>query len=615
LFILGILGALAHHWFYTSLNGKDATEQRRQIEYGTALAFFTRTTLVGSVVLCYKQRIWHIFRQKAVSLDTIDALYAVTEDPTLFRNWEMIRRSKLSTLMAVASWLMPIAAVLSPGTLITQSAVLTNTTTCLAPTLNFTEEAYDNFRNPKMIDGSYGISLSYWNTTDINATAPGWFDYWDRPSKNAVRLSVMSVYSLKPVEIKRGDVRACGAGWNCTFTISFVGPGYKCDEVATDDALKAGSPFDISALVPNGNNIYMADVDTAEYPNPQLLTDSKGQPIEGPPWPADLGALKTEPKLWIGYTINTTQPLPADSPLFEKWKTVKIPKIFTCEHYETQYQVLFNYSGGHQATTVTNRTFLNPVIDTSITTSKALNGTRYPTDITPSSNFVLPHPDVATYKLTAAYHAVGHLFRSWLRGTVELEGSWPRTLSDVTETRLVNRKTIWPLADLQTQVQSVYEDLLLTLLSDTSLLIVANATVPCTRSRYENVFIYQKRTLWIGYAICIALALIFLVIGFVSMWENGIVSGTGFTHTMVTTRNPTLDIIGTGSCLGNGPFPRGLRKTKLKFGVVEDEYIDEMGEVRPGHCAFGLASQTGEIIKGRLYAGLQPPRASKEKAD
>ncbi|KAF2803463.1 uncharacterized protein BDZ99DRAFT_468019, partial [Mytilinidion resinicola] len=465
-----------------------------------------------------------------------------------------------------------------------------------------------------MIDGSYGISLSYWNTTDINATAPGWFDYWDRPSKNAVRLSVMSVYTNKPVEIKGGDAKACGAGWNCTFSISFVGPGYQCNEIAnasSDTALQSGSPFNTSSLAPIGDKIYIADVDAAEYANPQLLTNDKGEPIEGPPWPAELGALKAEPKLWIGYSVNTTQPYAPDSAFAGKWKTVKIPRIFACEHHETQYTVHFNYSGGKQTTTVTNKTFLNPIIDTSIQATKSANGTSHPFDITPSSNFILPGLDVPRYKLIAAYHSIGYLFRNWLRGTVEIEGKWPRTLSDVTETRLVNRKTYWPLPNLEKEVQSLYEDLLLTLLSDTSLLIVANATVPCTKSRYVSEFMYHTRSLWIGYAIIIVLAFICLLVGFISMIENGVVSGTGFVHTMVTTRNPVLDALGHGSCLGNGPFPRDLLKTKLKFGVVDDGGIED----GPAHCAFGLESQTRKIVKGMPYAGLHLPRPGKEKAD
>jgi hypothetical protein len=520
----------------------------------------------------------------------------------------------------------PIAAVLSPASLTTTIAVLTNSTSCMAANLNFTEESYNNFRHPKNISGFYGISLSYYNTTDVNATTPGWFDYWDQPSKNALRLSVMSVYSNKPVERDDAATSACGAGWNCSYSISFTGPGYQCSEIASgvganDSVLQLiGAPFNTSSLVPAGINIYQAVVDNGDYTDPQLPLDSKGQPIEGPPWPEDLGAFKTEPKLWIGYTVDSSQPLPSDSPFASRWKTIKTPKIFTCDHYETQYSVQFNYSEGRQSATVTNRTFLNPIIGTTL--AQFPNGTLDPSKIEPASNYILPTGDVPHYKLTAAYHALGHLFRAWLRGTIELEQSWPLTRSDVSETRLVDQRIYWPIPNLQDQLQSLYEDLLFTLLSDTHLVIGMNTSVPCTKSRQVNLFEYHARALWLGYAIVILVALIFVGIGFAAMLENGVVSGTSFSRILVTTRNPALDQLSVGACLGSDPFPTELMRTKFRFGVLDDADADNslhrdvalLGE-RPAHCAFGTEAQTSRIVKGTTYAGLRGVGPKKKKVD
>lgn len=53
-FILGICGALGHHFFYWSLHGRPAENQLMMNRYGTAFAFFTKACLVGSVVLAYR---------------------------------------------------------------------------------------------------------------------------------------------------------------------------------------------------------------------------------------------------------------------------------------------------------------------------------------------------------------------------------------------------------------------------------------------------------------------------------------------------------------------------------------------------------------------------------
>lgn len=105
LFVAGILGAIGHHSFYAHLNGKSATEQLQMVRYGTALAFFTKSMLVATVVVCYRQRIWHTLRCKAMTINGIDGLFSATEDPTMFfLNWEMVRNGKLATLMALCSW-------------------------------------------------------------------------------------------------------------------------------------------------------------------------------------------------------------------------------------------------------------------------------------------------------------------------------------------------------------------------------------------------------------------------------------------------------------------------------------------------------------------------------
>jgi hypothetical protein len=104
LLILGVLGAVSHHLFYWSLHGKPATNQLLKVRFGTAFAFFTRSMLVGSSVVAYRQRIWHTLRGKAMTLSGIDSLFSAIEDPTMFGNWEMIRNAKLATLMALTCW-------------------------------------------------------------------------------------------------------------------------------------------------------------------------------------------------------------------------------------------------------------------------------------------------------------------------------------------------------------------------------------------------------------------------------------------------------------------------------------------------------------------------------
>jgi hypothetical protein len=39
-----------------------------------------------------------------MAVAAIDGLFAAVEDPTAFRNWEMLKNAKLASLMALATW-------------------------------------------------------------------------------------------------------------------------------------------------------------------------------------------------------------------------------------------------------------------------------------------------------------------------------------------------------------------------------------------------------------------------------------------------------------------------------------------------------------------------------
>ncbi|OCL13600.1 hypothetical protein AOQ84DRAFT_263660, partial [Glonium stellatum] len=621
LFVAGLMGAIGHHLFYTHLDGKPAEDQLQKIRYGTALAFFTKSTLVGSVVMSYRQRIWHTFRKKAMTISAIDGLFSATENLAEFRKWEMLRNAKLASFMAVTSWLIPIAAVLSPASLTSEIKTLTNNTHCPeVASLNFTHESTFNFRNESNYPGS---SLIYYNSTDVNATQPGWFDYYDQPSKNARRLTITSAYLQKPVQDSNAAVQSCGNGWNCTYTIMFEGPGYDCEEVANstnpnDQGLLAmNAPFNMSSLAPVGTYIYLSNVDIADYTDPQTPTNDNGEPAEGPPYPENLGVFLAEPILWIGYSINTTKPYDPSSPYYSRWGAVHESKVFRCTHYQTNYTLVQRYQDGIQSSTVTNHTFISPIVDTTVSPNPA-NATDL--IIGPSSNYVRPTTDVGKYKLTASYHAMGSLVRNFLRGTINHDSKYPVTKSDISETRLIDSRTSYPVEDLMARLQSFYEDMIVTLLSEPHLIIASFDSVPCEKSRTVNVFVYHAEGLWIGYAIVVAVTFVFLIVGAWSIHQNGVASDTQFSRIMVTTRNPTIDRLSVGACLGGDPFPPELIKTKLKFGVLlEDEEqlnVASRGEGPLGrveHCTFGTAGETKEIVKYGVYAGLKKWRRGKEE--
>ncbi|KAE9991943.1 hypothetical protein EG327_010621 [Venturia inaequalis] len=378
-------------------------------------------------------------RRKSMTVGAIDGLFSIVEDPTQFVKWEMITGAKLATVMAVAIWTLPLAAVFSPATLTSEMGTFVENRTCGAvPSLDFTAEMDSNYRLTKLINGGYAISTFYVNTTDI----------------------------------------------------------------------------------------------------------------------------------------------------------------FSCQLYETNYTFQFNFISGQQNVTTKRRDFIKPLLNTTL---DPITG-----DAFPESAWMRPDTNPRQYKKFCTYHATAQLFREWLGGTIDktpFKGA--RLATEASTTKLINYTLSYPVVDLQEQVQSMYEDLLLSLLADPQLNIGTNASVPCTRLRRVSKFKYQQTGLWVPYAIVIAISFVCMIIGFQAMVNNGVSSDTVFSRIMTTTRNPTLDRLSVGACLGSDPFPKELERTKLRFGVLDGEHGGEevwIGGARIEHCGFGTEDEIGPITKGKPYA-------------
>lgn len=432
----------------------------------------------------------------------------------------------------------------------------------------------------------YEKSLNFYNTTDIEAKKEGWFDYYDQPSKNARRLAFSSVYLQKPQPRENAAATFCGPGWNCTYAVNFMGPGYKCDDI--EDAEKANAPFSFDLLAPKGNLTYYANVDEGDYEHQDPEKEGRS-----------LGVMKSEPSIWIGYAINTSRLYDDDSPFRKTWEYVHEPKMFKCVMHYTNYTFEMKYNPKQNATRK-QRNFVRPVIDTTVQWDESAETWT----ASPEKNFIRPDDDVGEYKLTATYHTLGALLRTFLRGTIE-KNSVLITHTDLSETRLVNSSTAYPLVDLKTEMQDFFEDILITLFSEPNLVAGERQDVTCERSQTRMVYVYYKHSLWIGYAIVIATTFVFILVGAWSLHRNGVASDVLFSRIMATTRNPTLDQLSVGACLGGDPFPKELTKTKLRFGVLLENEPREgpLGKVE--HCCFGTVGETKEIVKGGTYAGLK----------
>lgn len=107
LFLTGIASAMAHHFFYNSLNLKDVESNISQewaIRIGTGLAFTAKACLAASVGVAYTQRLWATLRRKPITLQAVDDLFLLTMNPTSFFSREVLWKAKLLCFMAASMW-------------------------------------------------------------------------------------------------------------------------------------------------------------------------------------------------------------------------------------------------------------------------------------------------------------------------------------------------------------------------------------------------------------------------------------------------------------------------------------------------------------------------------
>ncbi|KAI1644588.1 uncharacterized protein F4817DRAFT_346189 [Daldinia loculata] len=568
-FLFGVACAIGHHVFYTSLNGKPAVDQLAMLRYGTVLSFSAKAGLVAAVVIAFKQRIWTTVRSKFLSVAALDSLFAAAEDASALLNIEIYKQAKIAMLLAAFVWLTPIVIILTSNTLTMELALSIENTACSGiRTLNFTKDELEEWRNPTKSDNLYGLSMSIWNTTASDTASPDWFDYYASPSNPLIRVATHAAFMGQAVSKSSINIDICGSGWNCTYTINFTAPAYKCSELAsgvgseikTLGNQKPPDGLSTKLLVPEGDYSYYAYTSGGEYSTQQMKDTSPGGiPNMEPPFPEALGAFRTEPVIWIGYSVRTNpNEVPPLNRSMPGWSDAFIPKVIGCEHYETDYTVLFNLTGGQQITKVTERKFQHRIIDTTwIQGTDANDGTNDNTTARPKSNYIYPR-NVRKYRRVAAFHAMGFQLREFLNGTMnsaQLNNPIGNTKAD--QTRLLDpRHDYFAFPTLVNLVQELYEDMIISLFSNGQFLSVVWAAksdvmsgtgagdestkYPCVRSRLDTLAILEN---------------------------EGVLRSTRFSSIVAATRGPALEKLGwVGEDRGN--LPQDIKNLKVGYGIV-----------------------------------------------
>jgi hypothetical protein len=500
-------------------------------------------------------------------------------------------------------------------------------------TLNFSREAEKDWRVAnRMADNLPELSVSFWNSTSNDSTAQvpfnsTFFDYWTAPSSPIVNTVTLSANLKRPWLAENASTDICGVGWNCSYVISFVGPGVNCLEYPNAGiSNQVVPPFDRSWLVPQGNLSYLAATTLGEYSSTQLASAQVGgAPIQLPPFPEHLGAFRTEPVLWMGYATlaDDQMPLPRNRSDGAAWETAFKPTIQMCELFETNYTIQINYTLSSQVITIQNQTFLNRVVDTIFLPHQNSNdGTLDNTTAVPESNYIYPI-DVSRYRITGAYHSISYLARQFINGTIDFsQPQAPIANTDALRSRLIDPGSYFVVPQFVTELQRFYVDILMSMFSNPSFISVVwaadpsqssgaapgNGTsllYPCTKTRDVNKYVYSSRDLWLVYGLSIILTGIGVCLGAAAIAQNNNhARQIRFSSILGASRDESLGKLAWSSNKW-GRVPQEVLNVRLRYGRIDDGPQDyAAGERGDGQeAAYGFAPVEKVIPLGDLSGG------------
>jgi len=154
-----------------------------------------------------------------------------------------------------------------------------------------------------------------------------------------------------------------------------------------------------------------------------------------------------------------------------------------------------------------------------------------------------------------------------------------------------------PVDNFARAVENKFADLFVSLLSDPHFTETIVTSAPCNVSTSVQRWEYRPFGLLLSYSIAAAASLLAVAAGAFAIRENGYGMDTSFSTLLATTRNPDIDALMRGCCLGKAPLPKQILKTRLMFGEIKGS-ADDSGA---SHVAFGLEGAISPIVPGKRY--------------
>ncbi|KAB8223226.1 hypothetical protein BDV33DRAFT_228673 [Aspergillus novoparasiticus] len=504
--------SVGHHYYYKSLDGGRVASREEQtwaIRTGTGFAFLIKSCLVAAVGLAAVQETWATLRRKSVRLSGIDSMFAIRDTPLAFLTLDVWIYAKTLTVLAIASWLIPLMTIVTPATLNVITYPARDKIERLGPDVNFDPTFW---RNKAQFD-------EMWHITS--------------PSGSMARLftTMSSSTQVLPIDVVTQKL------WDGEFPEA---------QFQTTRIYMGTAPSGLN------NTIFIS----AAGSNP-LWNDNDTQPTE------------LVCQLWnTSYVVNmhfingiqTLTPISVDHVAYANWSKGEASSSAAPSYSELDPTVNAGFYIIHMILSGLLQGELVQSKRAGVWENKTVASTTTYTDTSLAYTGLFACPEL--WNTSSFYYTHGNDSTSLCRN-----GTLAQAIEDL------SHNFTYSLLSLNG----------------------GNTTVEVTDVTYRNYYFYGRTALLGAYMSALAATIACVVVGIFSLRRNGVPQNNSFSSVLMTTRNPELDRLAIGHCLGSEPLKGNTDKVRLRFGEVEG------ANLRHRHAAFGSEGSVTTLSKGEDY--------------
>jgi hypothetical protein len=668
-FVAGLAFALGHHAFYRNLDGQSVDDhlfdQQTNLAAGHTFAFLVRACLCIAIGVSYWQIFWGMLLRGTFAISHVDALTGLLGSVLDMANFRALKNRPVLVVLALSSWLIPLASILPPATLSVQITPITEFAYPHMPIPRFTytmASTYDQFNAFQSADRYDRTGDASTNPYGRTKSGGAQVTYYTKPTRRLSRLATSTAF--------RGTLPFQQTVQpNSTYNLTFVAPAMQCQLTATD----------ILQQFNNATNCTFAARKSTNF------------------WPTDCEHLIT----YISWVPNATSLVPFDGHSISDGYLPLVPSISDAGSYDSRYLggyrdgpasifiasrtrgqsydidnwILLNCSMYNASYTATVKSHGESRGVSSVTEVRRLNSVPFEHNTSqrhPTGNVANVPPsgkDSATLGYTALMECIGRLlvgtiFNSFgpsssnysyyneqdlatqneglsqtllpfsaeflpFQGRMDpMEGTYALDPNDAQWTIVANfsegynRKTVaYPAEAFQATsfnrplgrvVEELFQNMTLSLFGDPGFLEPAAENITVQYERMQNTYTYNSRNLLLSYGLALGFALIAVVAGCASIWYNGACYSNRFSTIFRATRGQNMEeLVALNDRTGADPLPKYLAEARIRLGYEElSQRSDGESQIQLRQKSDMIGEQTAmmelEQRGDRLYGDYRP---------